>query len=147
MSLGARARALGDCQVPDIFGVGPVIAAMVVGITGECGSLPNRGPFRRLRRQRASRSVVRPHKVFRISRRGNRQLNHAIHTAAVTQIRNRDSDGYADGSVVCSSELQQQVAESIRQAVEHLRGTCECSEVAPETGPCFFGRRSPDFAD
>jgi len=36
-----------------------------------------------------------PHKIFRLSRRGNRQLNHAIHMAAVTQIRNRNSDGYA----------------------------------------------------
>jgi hypothetical protein len=33
-----------------------------------------------------------PHKIYRLSRRGNRQLNHAIHIAAVTQIRNRRTD-------------------------------------------------------
>ena len=36
-----------------------------------------------------------PHKVFRLSRRGNRQLNSAIHTAAVSQIRYRHSEGRA----------------------------------------------------
>jgi transposase len=33
--------------------------------------------------------------VHRLSRRGNRALNHAIHMAAVTQIRNLDSEGRA----------------------------------------------------
>ncbi len=32
-------------------------------------------------------------KIHRLSRRGNRRLNHAIHMAAVTQIRHRHSDG------------------------------------------------------
>jgi transposase len=31
--------------------------------------------------------------VHRLSRRGNRTLNHALHIIAVTQIRNRDSEG------------------------------------------------------
>src|SRR5262249_46634466 len=34
-------------------------------------------------------------KVYRLSRRGNRRLNHAIHMAAVTQIRYRHSPGRA----------------------------------------------------
>ena len=34
-------------------------------------------------------------KVYRLSRRGNRRLNHAIHMAAVTQIRHRHSQGRA----------------------------------------------------
>ena len=33
--------------------------------------------------------------VHRLSQRGNRRLNHAIHLAAVCQIRQRDSDGRA----------------------------------------------------
>ena len=35
------------------------------------------------------------HKVFRLSRRGNRRLNHAIHMAAVTQVSHRHSEGRA----------------------------------------------------
>jgi len=36
-----------------------------------------------------------PRKIYRLSRRGNRRLNHAIHMAAVTQIRNPGSEGRA----------------------------------------------------
>ncbi len=34
-------------------------------------------------------------KIYRLSRRGNRRINHAVHMAAVTQIRHRHSDGRA----------------------------------------------------
>ena len=34
-------------------------------------------------------------KIYRLSRRGNRQLNHAIHMAAISQIRHHDSEGRA----------------------------------------------------
>ena len=34
-------------------------------------------------------------KVHRLSRRGNRRLNHAVHMAAVTQVSQRHSDGRA----------------------------------------------------
>ena len=40
-------------------------------------------------------ALVRYTEVFRLSRRGNRRLNHAIHMAAVTQIRHRHSPGRA----------------------------------------------------
>ncbi len=33
--------------------------------------------------------------MHRLSRRGNRQLNHAIHIDAITQIRHRHSEGRA----------------------------------------------------
>ncbi len=35
-------------------------------------------------------------KIYRLSRRGNRRLNHAVHMAAVTQIRYRHSEGRAN---------------------------------------------------
>jgi transposase len=34
-------------------------------------------------------------KVYRLSRRGNRRLNHAVRMAAITQIRNQHSEGRA----------------------------------------------------
>ena len=34
-------------------------------------------------------------KIYRLSLRGNRRLNHAIHMAAITQIRHKHSDGRA----------------------------------------------------
>jgi transposase len=77
------------------FGVGPVIAATVVGITGNVTRFPNADHFAAYAGTAPVEVSSGPHKVFRLSRRGNRQLNHAIHMAAVTQIRHRHSDGHA----------------------------------------------------
>lgn len=82
-------------SVTDIFGVGPVIAAMVVGITGDVTRFPTVDRFAAYAGTVPVEVSSGPHKVFRLSRRGNRQLNHAIHMAAVTQIRNRHSEGHA----------------------------------------------------
>jgi transposase len=78
-------------SVTSIFGVGPVIAAMVVGITGDVTRFPTADRFAAYAGTAPIEVSSGPHKVFRLSRRGNRQLNHAIHMAAVTQIRNRHS--------------------------------------------------------
>ena len=81
-------------SVTSIFGVGPVIAAMVVGITGDVTRFPTAGRFAAYAGTAPIEVSSCPHKVFRLSRRGNRQLNHAIHMAAVAQIRNRHSPGH-----------------------------------------------------
>ncbi len=80
----------------DLFGVGPIIAATVIGDVGDIARFPTRDRF-------AAYNGTAPievssggrRKVFRLSRRGNRRLNHAIHMAAVTQIRYRHTDGRA----------------------------------------------------
>jgi len=77
----------------ELFGVGPVVACMVVGHTGDVRRFPSRHHY-------ASYTGTPPIEVssggrvvHRLSRRGNRQLNHAIHIAAITQIRIRGSEG------------------------------------------------------
>jgi transposase len=81
--------------VTALFGVGPVVAAMVIGYTGDVTRFRNRDHF-------AASTGTAPIEVssggritHRLSRRGNRQLNHAIHIAAITQIRHAHSPGRA----------------------------------------------------
>jgi hypothetical protein len=57
--------------------------------------LPRPGPLRRLQRHRADRGVLRPPQDLPAEQAGNRRLNHAIHMAAVTQIRHSHSQGRA----------------------------------------------------
>jgi len=86
--------AASSTSLTGIFGVGPVIAATVIGITGDVTRFPTADRFAAYAGTAPIEASSGPRTVFRLSRRGNRQLNHAIHMAAVTQIRNRDSDGY-----------------------------------------------------
>ncbi|MGB5433175.1 MAG: IS110 family transposase [Acidimicrobiia bacterium] len=81
-----RAVAAADTSVTDIYGVGPVVAAFLVGYTPPIERFTTPDKY-------AAYNGTAPIEVssggktrHRLSRRGNRTLNHAIHTAAVTQI-------------------------------------------------------------
>ena len=91
----AEAITASGTSLTDIFGVGPVVAAMLIGYTGDVARFRSRDHF-------AAYTGTAPIEVssggritHRLSRRGNRQLNHAIHIAAITQIRFAHSPGRA----------------------------------------------------
>jgi transposase len=82
-------------SLTDLFGVGPVIACYLIGFTGDVRRFASRDQFAAYNGtapvERSSGGRV----VHRLSQRGNRRLNHALHLAAVCQIRQRHSDGRA----------------------------------------------------
>jgi transposase len=92
----AAAVAASKTTTTELFGVGPIVAATVIGDVGDVSRFPTRDHFAAYNGSAAIEvSSGGRRKVFRLSRRGNRRLNHAIHMAAVTQIRHRHSDGRA----------------------------------------------------
>ena len=78
-----------------IFGVGPVIAATVIGCAADVSRFASRDHFAACNGTAPIEVSSGNRKIYRLSRRGNRRLNHAIHMAAITQIRYRHSDGRA----------------------------------------------------
>ena len=77
----------------DVDGVGPITAARLIGRTGRASRFRSADAF-------AAYAGVAPVEVasgdkqrHRLSRSGDRQLNSAIHLAAVTQVRMRESIG------------------------------------------------------
>ena len=81
--------------VTNIFGVGPVVAAIVKGEVGDARRFSSRDHFVSYNGTAPIEVSSGPRKVHRLSRRGNRRLNHAIHMAAVTQLRYRQTPGRA----------------------------------------------------
>jgi transposase len=77
----------------DLYGVGPIIAAILLGYTGDIRRFPTAGHYAAYNGTAPVEFSSAGRTVHRLSRRGNRTLNHAIHMAAVTQIRNLDSEG------------------------------------------------------
>ena len=92
--LAAAVRAAGT-SLTGLFGVGPVIAATVIGDVRHVSRFPNRDHFAAYNGTAPIEVSSGSRKVYRLSRRGNRRLNHAIHMAAVTQIRYRHTKGRA----------------------------------------------------
>jgi transposase len=92
--LAVAVRASGT-TVTEVFGVGPVNAATMIGYVAEVSRFPSRDRFAAYNGTAPIEVSSGNRKIYRLSRRGNRRLNHAIHMAAVTQIRHRHSDGRA----------------------------------------------------
>ena len=90
----AHAVAAAPTTITDIYGVGPIVAATVLGYVRDIHRFASRDRF-------ASYNGTAPIEVssadrmaYRLSRRGNRQLNDAIHVVAVSQISHRGSEGH-----------------------------------------------------
>jgi transposase len=92
--LTVAVRASGT-TVTDVFGVGPVIAGTVIGDTGGAARFSSRDRFAAYNGTAPVEVSSGNRKIYRLSLRGNRRINHAIHMAAVTQIRHNHSDGRA----------------------------------------------------
>ena len=75
----------------DLFGVGPMIAATVIGNVGDVRRFRNRDHFAAYTGTAPVEYSSGGRIVHRLSRRGNRTLNSAIHMAAVTQLRHKYS--------------------------------------------------------
>jgi len=78
----------------DVYGVGPVVAAIIVGHTGDVRRFATRHHYASYNGTAPLEAPSGPKKRHRLTPRGNRRLNHAIHMAAGTQIRN-DTAGCA----------------------------------------------------
>jgi transposase len=93
--LAAAVKASGT-SLTGLSGAGPVIAGTVIGDVRQVFRFPDRDHL-------ASWNGTAPvevssgdrKKACRLSLRGNRRLNHAIHMAAITQIRHKHSQGRA----------------------------------------------------
>jgi transposase len=89
--LAAAVKASGT-TLTEIFGVGPVIAAIVLGEAEDVSRFRDRDRFAAYNGTAPIEVSSGRRTVHRLSRRGNRRVNHAIHMAAITQIRYAHSD-------------------------------------------------------
>jgi len=92
--LAVAVRASGT-SLTGLFGVGPVIAATVIGDVRDVARFGSRDRFAAYNGTAPIEVSSGNRVIHRLSLRGNRRLNHAIHMAAITQIRYKHSDGRA----------------------------------------------------
>jgi transposase len=92
--IAAAVKASGT-TVTKVFGVGPYVAATVKGQVGDISRFKNRDHFAAYNGTAPGEASSGPRKVYRLSRKGNRRLNHAIHMAAMTQVSHPHSPGRA----------------------------------------------------
>ena len=77
-----------------LYGVGPIVAAYVIGHSGDICRFPSAGHYARYNATAPIEASSGPKTRHRLNPNGNRQLNHAIHVAALGQI-SHDTPGRA----------------------------------------------------
>ena len=92
--LTVAVRASGT-TLTSLSGVGPIVAATVIGETREVSRFASRDHFAAYNGTAPIEVSSGRRKIYRLSRRGNRRHGHVIHMAAVTQVSQRHSDGRA----------------------------------------------------
>jgi transposase len=90
--IGAAVSASGT-TLTEIFGVGPIVAGMLLGYTGDPARFDTASRFAAYTGTAPVEFSSGRRVTHRLSRRGNRRLNHALHIAAITQIRHPHSPG------------------------------------------------------
>ncbi len=75
-------------RLMSIYGVGPVVAARILADVGDVGRFADRNRFASWTGTAPLDASSGQNNRHRLSRAGNRRMNHMLHIAAVTQIRN-----------------------------------------------------------
>jgi transposase len=92
--LAAAVKASGT-TLTSVFGIGPVNASTIIGDIADVYRFPGRDHFASYNGTAPVEVSSGNRKIHRLSLRGNRRINHAIHMAAITQIRHKHSEGRA----------------------------------------------------
>ena len=71
----------------ELHGVGPIVAGFILGHVGDPARFPTPERFASYNATAPIEASSGPTKRHRLNPRGNRKLNHALHLAAVTQVR------------------------------------------------------------
>jgi transposase len=87
------AVAASGTTLTEVFGVGPIVACMLIGYSGDPARFTTASRYAAYTGTAPIEFSSGGRITHRLSRRGNRRLNHALHCAAITQIRHRHSPG------------------------------------------------------
>ncbi|MGE0217610.1 transposase [Mycolicibacterium sp.] len=135
-----------DSHLMTIGGVGPVVAARLLGRSGVASRFASPAAF-------ASYCGTAPIEIssadktrHRLSRHGNRQLNNALHTIALTQVRMPTSRGraYHDRKIAQGKTHAEAMRCLRRRLTDHVWRTMIADQRARGGGP---GRTSGSDSD
>ncbi len=134
--LAAAVKASG-ITLTEVFGAGPVIAVIVPGEAGDVSRFRDRDHFAACNGTAPAGVSSGKRKVHRLSRRGNRGINHAVHMAAITQVRYAHSEGRAcHGKKIAEGKTPKEVLRALKRRIsDALCRRCAPAPATPTPDP------------
>jgi transposase len=123
-------------SVSELFGFGPVGTAIAVGYTRDVARFANRDRFAAYNGTAPIEVASGGRTTHRLSLRGNRQLNHAIHIAAITQIRHRHSPGRAYYErKLAEGKTKKEAIRALKRRISDALYDCLVADARANAGP------------
>jgi transposase len=122
--------------LPQVYGVGPVLAAKLVGHAGDIARFPDRDHFASYTGTapvEASSGDVRRH---RLNRGGDRQLNTALHLIAVCQIRDPGPGQVYYQRKLAEAKTPEEARRSLKRHLANVVYSHLSSDHRHRTGDC-----------
>lgn len=151
------AVAASGTTVTDVYGVGSIVAALLLGHTGDVRRFRSKNHYASCNATAPIEASSGPRVRHRLNPRGNRQLNHALQVAAVTQI-SHDTPGrvYSQrklaegkGKKEALRALKRRVSDAVYRQLSSTRTAADHAEAGREDNQgrlcsCVAGLR-PDL--
>ena len=109
------AVAASGTTLTETFGVGPIVACMLIGYSADPTRFTTASRYAAYTGTAPVEFSSGGRLTHRLSRRGTRRLNHALHCAAITQIRHRHSPGRVATTTASSPTV------TLREAIRSLK--------------------------
>ena len=121
----------------EVDGIGPVIAARLLGRTRQAARFPSAAAFANYAGVAPVEVASAERKRHRLPRGGDRQLNLALHLVALTQVRMRGSAGraYYDKKIAAGKTHNEAMRCLKRRLADHVWRTMLADERRAGTGP------------
>ena len=122
-------------SVSAIHGVGPVVAALILGHTRDVRRFPTRHHYASYNGTAPIEASSGDHVRHRLNPRGNRQLNHALHMIAVSQLRRPTAGRAYYDKKIAEGKSPKEAMRALRRRISdnvyaHLRADLE--HAAPQ---------------
>jgi transposase len=128
------AVAASGTTLTETFGVGPIVAAMLIGYSGDPSRFTTASRYAAYTGTAPIEFSSGGRVTHRLSRRGNWRLNHALHCAAITQIRHRHSPAVAT-TTASSPRARRRARRSGRSSGGSATSSGATSSLTPSVSP------------
>jgi len=106
--------------VIDVYGVGPIGAAIILGHSGDIRRFPTTGHYARHNGTAPIEASSGPKARHRLNPRGDRQINHAIHTAALTQIAHDHPGGVYYARKLAEGKTNKEALRALKRRISDV---------------------------
>jgi transposase len=106
-------------SVTEVYGVGPVVAAFLIGRSGDVRRFTNKDHYASYNATAPIEASSGPMVRHRLNPRGNRRLNHAIHVIAIVQVRHQcDGRKYFDRKMA-EGKTQKEALRALKRQISN----------------------------